>query len=728
MSIFSHKRSLFRNILTSFIILILIFSCFHLLIFGLLKSHLRSEMIQQNRLTLQKVAERYQFQLDRVKEVLFKTYTDKNMIAFNSQVSLKKDTDTLNTRPLIENIQSVVSDSELYLDNLIVLFRSTNLTMNKWGPSAAEGLFAAYASTSYPPAFWQAQFARGENYVLHPAARFGGLSTDSTSSKTLIPYSIKPALADNMLVALIDADRLRDAILKEHPALHLAILGPDNTPIYQTDEELQELPEALLAGKTENKKYLAQNGIYYIDYPIDGGLHFIMKVTSPDLAAKILRLDNLMVILLGLSILLALVASFFFSKRIHKPVRELLKEKGEMKQELQEQQSLLTNYHYMNKLKNINHEMKDWSSMMGKEIELKKTEETFTVVLYELRYRSAAFVEAPMSKEHISLAIGEHLKPLIETSFPASHTFQMEHHQFLSVFPGTERERMLTVLDTLKMALDRDLRYALVTIAVSSAFEHSVQFGHAYRQVKEMAMQARLLEETQIISEFRADRSAFTLTLAQEQDLIAALKSGKELDTLNLILPWLEELAQKEASVDMFRLLTLAVTDKAKKILEHYKVQPDIAWQLKPIMLQLEECCTLEEYTITFQTYFRTVTQLIRDKKEISDPIIDHVLAVVQEHYAEDLSLDVLADQLNLSTSYLSTYIKEKTGANFMEHLHDRRVRNAQHLLHQTDLNIQEIGVQVGYRNISSFNRMFKNRTGSSPGEYRRTSMLNRTS
>lgn len=724
MNIFSMKRSLYRNILVSFIVLILIFSSFNLLIFWLLKSHLRSEMIEQNRLTLQKVAERYQFQLDKVKDVLFKEFTDKTVITLNNQVNLKKDSESLNTRPIVLDLQNIVSDSELYLDNMILVFHSSNLTINKYGPETNGTMFTdLYASPKYPLSYWQSEFQNKDNYVLHSAASFVRGATDG-AVRTLIPYSIKPALADDMLIAMIDADRLRDAILKENPDMDVTILGANQSVIYQTGDGANPLPEQILSSPTDGEigdDYLVQNGHYFIAYQKEGGLRYILKVTSPDFAAKILRLDNLMFILLSASIFIALAVSIFFSKRINTPVRQLLKEKYDIQQELQEQQSELTHYHFINKLKNIPHDMGEWPHIQG-------TEGTFTIVLYELRFRSVAFVETPMSHEHISQSIGEQLKQVIDRHLPHSHTFQMENHQFLSVIPGNERELILAMLQELKQVLDLDRRYCLVTAAVSSAFEHTVQFGYAYRQVTEMAMQARLLGETQIVTEHRSDRSTYILTLMQEQELTTALKAGKEQETLDLFIPWLEELDQKEASVGMFKHMVLAVSDKAKMVLEHYKVHSDASWQLKPLMLQLEECCTLEEYTLTFQAYFRAVTQIIRDKREAHDPIIEHVLSVVQEHYAEDLSLDTLADQLHLSTSYLSTYIKEKTGANFMEHLHETRVHNAQELLSSTEHNIQEIGIQVGYRNISSFNRMFKNRTGSSPGEYRKARLANKSS
>ncbi|MDR6884340.1 AraC family transcriptional regulator [Bacillus sp. 3255] len=726
MNFFAMKGPLFRrNVLASFILLILIFASFSLLIFWMLKSHLRSEMIEQNRLTLQKVAERYQFQLDKVREALFKQFTDKDVITLNNQVNVQKDPNSLPTRPVVLDIQSLVGDSDLYVDNMILLFRSTNLAVNKFGLGTNEELLAGqYASSTYPLSYWQQQFQRADNYVLHPAAAFGTPSQNSPAARTLIPYSIKPPLADDWLIAMIDADRLRDAILKDTPNLDLSILGPGQALIYQSNPRASAIPAPFLAppaDRDEEREYVMENGVYYVDYRNEGGMHYIMRVTSPDFAAKVLRLDNLMIILLGISIVIALAVSIVLSKRIHRPVRRLLEEQVEIQQELKEQQSELTTYHFMNKLKNINHEASEWPHIEG-------TEEAYTIVLYELRFRPAAFVDVPMSKELISQSIGTQIKQLTDERFPDSHSFQMEHHQFLSVFPGHNRDRILALLDELKPLLDRDRRYALVTAAVSSNFEHSIQFGYAYRQVREMAMQARLLDETQTIAEIRSDRASYILTLTQEQELTAALKAGKEQETLLLVDSWLRELYDEEASVDTFKHLALAVTDKARMVLEHYQVHSDSAWQLKPLQLQLEACCTLEEYRLTFHAYFHAVSQIIREKKEASDPIIDRVLSIIQEQYAEDLSLDVLADRLNLSASYLSTYIKEKTGANFMEHLHDRRVSNAQELLRATDLNIQEIGLQVGYRNISSFNRMFKNRTGTSPGEYRRARLTNKSS
>lgn len=108
----------------------------------------------------------------------------------------------------------------------------------------------------------------------------------------------------------------------------------------------------------------------------------------------------------------------------------------------------------------------------------------------------------------------------------------------------------------------------------------------------------------------------------------------------------------------------------------------------------------------------------------IKDTLAVYVLDIIQQKYHQDLSLNYLSDLLNMSSTYLSTYIKEKTGSTFSEHLHRVRVEKAQEMLITTDITINRIASQVGYVNFSSFNRMFKKETGMTPGQYRKQEII----
>lgn len=106
------------------------------------------------------------------------------------------------------------------------------------------------------------------------------------------------------------------------------------------------------------------------------------------------------------------------------------------------------------------------------------------------------------------------------------------------------------------------------------------------------------------------------------------------------------------------------------------------------------------------------------------DSLAGFVLDTIRNKYDQDLSLNYFSDLLGMSSTYLSTYIKEKTGRTFSDHLHHIRVGKAQEMLITTGQSINDIAVQVGYINFSSFTRMFKKQTGLTPGEYRKKQII----
>ena len=102
-----------------------------------------------------------------------------------------------------------------------------------------------------------------------------------------------------------------------------------------------------------------------------------------------------------------------------------------------------------------------------------------------------------------------------------------------------------------------------------------------------------------------------------------------------------------------------------------------------------------------------------------SDDKIDAVLAYVEEHFAQDISIASLSDQFHLSPNYLSTLLKKRLGKKFTEHLTGLRLSYAKTLLRTTQLPVREIAEQVGYYSLSYFTKLFIDKTGCTPAEYR---------
>lgn len=102
--------------------------------------------------------------------------------------------------------------------------------------------------------------------------------------------------------------------------------------------------------------------------------------------------------------------------------------------------------------------------------------------------------------------------------------------------------------------------------------------------------------------------------------------------------------------------------------------------------------------------------------KKISD-----IITYMNEHYMEDLTLSMLAKRFYMSVSSLTKAFKLATGFSFTQYLNNIRVRHAHNLLDQSSLTISEIAHKVGYSNLTHFERMFKELTGYTPSQYRKT-------
>jgi AraC-like DNA-binding protein len=79
-----------------------------------------------------------------------------------------------------------------------------------------------------------------------------------------------------------------------------------------------------------------------------------------------------------------------------------------------------------------------------------------------------------------------------------------------------------------------------------------------------------------------------------------------------------------------------------------------------------------------------------------------------------------IASQLNISPRYLSDLLKHETGKTAIEHIHMALIDEAKNLLLGSNARISEIAYKLGFEHPTYFSRLFKQKTGVSPKEFRR--------
>ena len=103
-------------------------------------------------------------------------------------------------------------------------------------------------------------------------------------------------------------------------------------------------------------------------------------------------------------------------------------------------------------------------------------------------------------------------------------------------------------------------------------------------------------------------------------------------------------------------------------------------------------------------------------KKYVTEQIINYF----EEHYAEKISLDAIAENMYLSPFYISRIFKSETGDTPIHHLINIRLERAMELLKSGSCNsIREVAESVGYEDVYHFSKLFKKKYNVSPSKVR---------
>ncbi len=96
------------------------------------------------------------------------------------------------------------------------------------------------------------------------------------------------------------------------------------------------------------------------------------------------------------------------------------------------------------------------------------------------------------------------------------------------------------------------------------------------------------------------------------------------------------------------------------------------------------------------------------------------VLKYIENHYMDKITIEEIAAEAGLSQSHFMKYFKNMMGTSFTRYLNEYRLIMASRLLVSSDASILDIAAEVGFENLSYFNRTFKKRFSQTPREYRK--------
>lgn len=132
-----------------------------------------------------------------------------------------------------------------------------------------------------------------------------------------------------------------------------------------------------------------------------------------------------------------------------------------------------------------------------------------------------------------------------------------------------------------------------------------------------------------------------------------------------------------------------------------------------------------------YSELFRTISLLCDSEEKGSGEVVSThsemydkfigVLSYIETNYAEDLTLESVADTTGFSKFHFARLFKQYTNTTFYDYLCSKRILVAKQLLRK-NIPVTDVAFQIGFNNLTSFCRCFKKYTGLSPTQYKATS------
>lgn len=132
------------------------------------------------------------------------------------------------------------------------------------------------------------------------------------------------------------------------------------------------------------------------------------------------------------------------------------------------------------------------------------------------------------------------------------------------------------------------------------------------------------------------------------------------------------------------------------------------------------------ELLLSYSERFYSRQFIIR--KAVNDDILTRMEILLNEYFNTNaglekglLTVQYLADKLNISSGYLSDMLRNLTGLNAQQHIHEKLIEKAKEYLTTGNLSVAEIAYQLGFEHPQSFSKVFKKKTNLSPSEYKQS-------
>lgn len=365
---------------------------------------------------------------------------------------------------------------------------------------------------------------------------------------------------------------------------------------------------------------------------------------------------------------------------------------------------------------------------------------------YDIHFNMDVFVLLAISPDHLEntsykqplkdepnlldFAIKNLSQELIENHQRQCLVFSTPAHEIITVigYPAQEKQQEMKaeaclIAEEIRKTIEAYLEHT-VTIGISSVCQGLQTVWCAYEQAQS-AVKYRMLRGNNRVFDVeemeKSDSGTIRYPLDYEKRLITLLSLRDQENAVSMVNKIFDEMLEYE-NLTPAHVYTV-VSDILTRILLFLKESDN------ELSVSFEETVMRQDIWMSFDSVeqlkqwlnmvISSIITALNERNSNSKRMIYETKKFVANNYFKNISLNTIADFLNISPQYFSELFKKETGENFIKYLTNVRIEKAKELMRAPDIKSYEIAELVGYDNPTYFNKVFKKIVGVSPQKYR---------
>jgi two-component system, response regulator YesN len=616
----------------------------------------------------------------------------------------------------VKNRVSYLDSIDIYYPGNQILFQDTSVCFLP-GTGCTLGFREA----------WLHEFSQSEKLVDWTR----GESVEGADTKKLITYirsipyfapsgSRLGIVAINLDVAAIQAMMKEYNFVGGSPLLAIRedgelMIGTEKETIWeQIDPSVRE--KLLSAGREEGIMYATVNGKSSIlSYSLSEMNHwrYVSVVPVDAFFGKSIELRNWLVVIACILLFVNLLVAYWMTRRAYRPIGT---EIDELKLNLERNRPIIR-HNYIVKLLTGKVQLNDQSL----------PNERVTGVQIDLPYYCCFVVhllpQDNIPYELVMMQVYNLVQALeSETINCRLYAVQDEDEHISGIINFDETASINAILAWMTTIMDVQLNRSY-TLSVGERYAiNESDISDGYREAKEAIPYAFLYPNTimkygELSIPQRKESGPILAYLQRVED---ELRDGFAEQTLKTIQSLVNDLQNGQYTVAFCKsALTDVIGVLRKRIHAHGKTSEEM------LGFDIQEAFKMLRSIALFPNWIDPIVQIVTEKEQLSKFKVDTKLQDKMNQFIEanlnnQLSLDLVAEHLNISSNYVSKLFKTVNGVTFTEYVTELRLKRALVMLMEERLPVQDISSQLGYNSTHYFIRIFKEKFGHTPKQYQK--------